>query len=128
MPRRVWNLVAGLLLLVTACSGGGGAEEPQPQTVDNPVRVRVSNNYPLPIEVFAIGAGTTHRMGTVHPGMSGEFVLPQNLLGSGGVELQAKPSAESQTFRSEPLILAPGTVVDFAITPQLFNSTVTLRR
>lgn len=125
MRRRSW-LLAALLPTLAACAGGGDPDEPEP--VNNPVRVEVTNNYPLAVEVVAVGGGITHRMGTVHPGMAGRFVIPQNLVGAGGVELQAHPPAESPTFRSEPLLLAPGTIVDLVITPQLFNSTVTLRR
>lgn len=126
MLHRSW-LLAGLLLTGLACAGrGGDSDEPDP--VNNPVRVEVTNNYPLAIEVVAVGGGITHRMGTVHPGMVARFVIPQNLVGAGGVELQAHPPAQSATFRTDPLLLAPGTIVDFVVTPQLFNSTATLRR
>jgi hypothetical protein len=118
-------LVPALLLTGSACARGGGDEGPQP--TDSPVRVEVTNNHALPMVVEAVGSGINHRMGTVHPGMSGAFVIPQNLIGSGDVELQAHPSASSQTFRSGPLLLSPGTIVVLVIAPQLFNSTATLR-
>lgn len=125
MPRRSLKLLPLVLLLATACAGGGDPDEPKP--VDRPVRVEAVSNHALPVELFAIGGGSTRRLGTVHPGMRGSFVIPQTMLGTGGVELQARPGANEQPFRSDPLLLAPGTVVDFMITPQLFNSTVTLR-
>jgi hypothetical protein len=58
--------------------------------------------------------------------MDGQFVIPQNLIGGGGVELQARTGGR-QPFRSDKLLLAPGTIVEFVIAPQLFNSTATLR-
>jgi hypothetical protein len=124
--RRLWMLVPGLLLMASACARGGGEDEPYPS--DSPVRVEVTNRHALPMEVETVGSGTRHRLGTVHPGMAAHFVIPQNLIGSGGVELLAHPNASSQQFSSGPLLLAPGTIVDFVIAPQLFNSTATLRQ
>jgi hypothetical protein len=79
------------------------------------------------MDVYASGAGITHRMGTVHPGMSGQFFLPQNLIGGGSVRFEARPSGGGQPFRSGDLLLAPKAIVEFIIAPQLFNSTVTRR-
>jgi hypothetical protein len=124
--RRLWMLVPGVLLTAAACARGGGEEEPRP--IDSPVRVEITNNHALPIEVEAAGSGARQRLGTVHPGMAGHFVVPQNLMGAGGVELFAHPAASREQFSSGPLLLAPGTIVDFVIAPQLFNSTATLRQ
>ncbi len=126
MSRMLRRLVPGLLLSVSACAGGGG-DPAEPKPVDRPVRVEVMNNHALPVEIFARGSGATQRLGTVHPGMGARFTIPQTMLGGGGVELQARPGVNEQPFTSDPLLLAPGTIVDFKITPQLFNSTVTLR-
>ena len=125
MLRRLWTLFPALLLSTAACSRGPAGDEPQP--IDQPVRVEARSNYALPIDVYAVGSGITHRLGTVQPGMSASFTIPQNLLGGNGVELQARTSPAERGFTSEELLLAPGTVVDFLIAPQLFSSTVTLR-
>ena len=119
-------LVPGMLLTASACARGGGGDEPRP--IDSPVRVEVTNKHALPMEVEAVGSGARHRLGMVHPGMAAHFVVPQNLIGTGGVELLVHPSASRQQFSSGPLLLAPGTIVDFMIAPQLFNSTATLRQ
>jgi hypothetical protein len=79
------------------------------------------------MEVYASGSGINHRMGTVHPGMGGHFVIPQNLVGSGSVQFEARPSGGGQPFRSGEILLAPGSLVEFEIAAQLFNSTVTRR-
>jgi hypothetical protein len=92
------------------------------------VRIEVRNKYMLPMEVYAIGGGTKHRLGTVHPGMLSHFVVPHSVLGSGPVEFQAQPTAAAgELARSGPLLLSPGAVVDFVIAAQLFNSTATIR-
>jgi hypothetical protein len=125
MHRGSWVLVAGLLLTGSACARRGGGA---PQPADSPVHVEVTNQYGLPMEVYAVGAGTSHRLGIVDPGMVGRFVVPQTLIGNGLVEFQAHPSVSTQLVRSGELQLAPGAFVDFVITAQLFNSRATVRR
>lgn len=124
MRNGSWALIPGLLLAVTACGPGiGSSTTPGPEA--NPVRVEVTNNYALPVEIFAVGSGITQRLGTVHPGMNGHFTVPPNMVGNGVVEFQARTDA--QTYRSGPVMLAPGRIVDLGIGAQLFNSTATLR-
>jgi len=123
--RRVWMLVAVLLLGATACARGGGADGPHPS--DSPVRVEVTNRHALAVEIYATGGGIGRRLGTVHPGMNAHFVIPTNITTSGSVELEAAPAASSERFRSGQLLLAPGTIVELIVAPQLFNSTATLR-
>ena len=124
MLRGLGVLVPGLLLTIGACArAGGGEAAPSAGTVE----VSVTNRNALPMEVYASGSGINHRMGTVHPGMGGHFVIPQNLVGSGSVQFEARPSGGGQPFRSEEILLAPGSLVQFEIAAQLFNSTVTRR-
>jgi hypothetical protein len=89
--------------------------------------MEVSNQHALPMEIYAFASGITQRLGTVHPGMSSHFTVPQNLIGNGSVRFEARPTGGGQPFRSGDLLLAPGAVVDFRIASQLFNSTVTRR-
>jgi len=124
MRRGLRVLVPALLLAACACAQSRG-EEVEPTT--SPVTVEVLNRFALPMEVYALGSGITHRLGTVHPGMRGHFVVPQNLIGGGSVRIEARPSGDGKPFRSGELLIAPGSVVDFVIAAQLFNSTVTLR-
>lgn len=124
MRRRALVLVVGLLTSVDACAPRP-AEVVEPAL--NPVRAEVTNNFALAMEVFAVGSGINHRMGTVHPGMVGRFVLPLNLIGGNPVEFQAHTLGTRQQFRSQALLLAPGAVVDIVIATVLFNSTATIR-
>ena len=125
MLRRVWMLVPVLLLCTAACARGGDVGGPHPS--DSPVRVEVTNRHALAVEIYAVGNGISQRLGTVHPGMNAHFAIPANITNSGDVELEAAPNASSQRFRSGPLLLAPGTIVQLIVAPQLFNSTATLR-
>jgi hypothetical protein len=124
MLRGLGILVPALLLTASGCAHSGGGEV---QPTEIPTYVEVTNQHALPMDIYALGSGITHRMGTVHPGMAGHFVVPQTLIGNGSVRLEARSSGGGQPFRSEDLLLAPGAVVDFVIAPQLFNSTITQR-
>jgi len=122
--RGLRFLVPVLLLTAYACARpSGGEAAPTAGTVE----VSVTNQNALPMEVYASGSGINHRMGTVHPGMDSHFVLPQNLVGNGSVQFEARPSGGGQPFRSGEVLLAPGSLIQFQIAAQLFNSTVTRR-
>ncbi|HWB40446.1 MAG TPA: hypothetical protein VG500_04260 [Gemmatimonadales bacterium] len=124
MARGVGVLTAVLLLAAPACAKSGG-DEVEPN--HRPVTVEVKNQFALPMEILANGSGIDHRLGTVHPGMRGTFRLPQAMIGGGSVRFEARPSGSGRPFQSGDLLIAPGSVVDFVIAAQLFNSTVTLR-
>lgn len=124
MPRCVWMLVPALAFWSAGCG------KPNPDEVgpsDSPVRVEVTNHHALPMEIYALSHGTSQRLGTVHPGMEAQFAISANLTRQGSVELQVLPNASTQRFSSGDLLLAPGTIVELIISPQLFNSTATLR-
>lgn len=121
---RELRLVVPALLLTAACAHSGRGEA---APAAGSVEVQVTNQNALPMEVYASGSGITHRMGTVYPGMDGRFVIPQNLVGNGSVQFEARPSGGGQPFRSGEVLLAPGAFIQFQIAPQLFNSTVTRR-
>jgi hypothetical protein len=124
MHRRWRALVPALVLTAFACAHPGGREA---APAAGSVELAVTNQNALPMEVYASGSGINHRMGTVYPGMSGHFVIPQNLVGNGSVLFEARPSGGGQPFRSGEVLLAPGSFVEFVIAPQLFNSTVNRR-
>jgi hypothetical protein len=121
---RGWRvLVPALLLTASACAHPGSGENRS----DTPVAVEVTNQHALAMELYAFASGITQRLGVVHPGMGGHFVVPQNLVGNGSVQFEIRPSGGGQPFRSGEILLAPGALVDVIIAPQLFNSTVTRR-
>lgn len=118
--------MTGLAVMAGAC-GHHRTDEPSPITA--PGLVEVTNNYTLPMEVFAVGGGTRQRLGLVHPGMVSRFEIPANLINSGAVVFQAIPTApvHDQQYRSGELFLNSGTVVEMIISATLFNSTATIR-
>lgn len=124
MLRRLRTVVPALLLTASGCAHSGGGEA---APAAGSVEVAVTNQNALPMEVYASGSGINHRMGTVHPGMGAHFVIPQTLVGNGSVQFEARPSGGGQPFRSGEILLAPGSLIQFQIAPQLFNSTVTRR-
>jgi len=123
MPRMRWFKLAGLALVAAACSHGR-AESVRP--VDAPVRLHVTNNHALPVEISITGSGTTRRLGTVHPGMVADFTVPLGFVGGSPVEFRSS-SAAGDSFRSGQFLLPPGSIVDFEIAARMFSSTATLR-
>lgn len=121
--HRLCLLTLGLMLLVG--SGCGRRHQVSPAPADSPVRIVVTNHYTAPMEVVAVASNISHRLGIVHPGMVGEFVLPPGMVGGGMVELFAADGATHA--RSGPLLLSPGVVVDFAIRNPLYSSTASVR-
>jgi hypothetical protein len=127
MHRRSCVLIAGLLVTGAGCAHHpSGAPDPgavQPAAV----HLNVTNNSPLPMEVYAVGSGINYRMGTVSPGLASHFVFPPSMIGNGPLEVQARPSGGGDLIRSGQLLLSPGQVVDFKIEAHQVNSTTTVR-
>ncbi len=122
--RRAALVLTLLLAAAAACSRTGGTDTLPPLSA---VEVRTTNNYALPVEIFASGSGIRQRLGTVHPGMSADFRLPPNLVGGGAIEFEAQPASNGQPFRSGQVLVSPGALVDIVVAPQIFNSTVRVR-
>lgn len=125
MRRRLWVVAPWLLLAGSGCGRGHAADVAPAESPQ--VQVEVTNDYSLPVEIYAVGAGIDHRLGTVHPGMSSHFVLPPTMVGGGSVEFQARVFASSGRYRSGPILISPGAVVDLMIASVLFNSTAAVR-
>ena len=126
MLRTFSTTALVLILTSSACARSGGNNEPAPERSDGRVYVQVINRNALPMDVYALSGGINHRMGTVHPGMSSQFFLPQNLSNS-SVRFEARTSGGGQPFRSGDLQLEPRAIVQFTIAAQLFSSTVDRR-
>jgi hypothetical protein len=124
--RTALTIAVALILTSSACARSGGSDEPRPARSDGRVYVQVINRNALPMDVYALSGGINHRMGTVHPGMSSQFFLPQNLSNS-SVRFEARTTGGGQPFRSGDLQLEPRAIVQFTIAAQLFSSTVDRR-
>ncbi len=97
------------------------------QRTDSSVILNVTDHYAQPVEVYAIGSGTSYRMGTVLPGLVSTFVLRRAMVGNGTVEFVAIPADGARTVRSGELLLRRGDIVDFVIATHLLLSTATVR-
>jgi hypothetical protein len=123
VPHRSWILAAGLALVASGCAHRTPGEVPP---AGAPVRVEVKNNYALPMEVHVLAEGADHRLGTVHPGMSGRFTIPPGLVGNGNIVLEAYPGRRTPVARTGALLVSPGDIVTFDIGAEPFNSPATV--
>ncbi len=119
---------AAMLLASWACAHGAAAvsEGARPSDAQRPVRLEVTNESGAPMKVFAAGPGTYYWIGTVYPGLRERFVVPPGMAVRGAIEFLARSSSGS-LVRTGPLQLAPGDVVDFALTPHAATSMARVR-
>src|SRR5262245_19821548 len=118
-------LTAVLLLLGSACGGNHAEDDVGPADLPRSY-VAVVNNFALPVEITITGGGTTLRLGTVHPGMSANFIIPPGMVNAGSVTFQAQPGNRS-SYRSGEMLIKSGIIVDLSIASVLFNSTAVIR-
>jgi len=126
MKRRLWLPIL-IALAGSACAKPNLDEVPP---TGSPVHVEVENRFGQSVEISALGAGTSYRLGVVHPGMRAHFVIPQNLVSAGSVELAATPGTtgtRNQVYRSGALLVSPGKVIDLLVAAVLFNSKTSIR-
>jgi len=104
-------------------------EESREGRASDTIVVYVTNNWGFPMEVFAVGAGTQYRLGTVSPAMPRHFVLRRDMVATNGqVEFWAHASGGGPVVRSGQLWLRAGDVaVDFEIATLLIGSRATVR-
>lgn len=93
----------------------------------SPARVEAVNLYAVPVEVLAAGNGTVARLGRVDPGMRSGFAIPQGIIGQGSVEIRVHPTVSGPVWRSGPLLLYPGAIVDLTVTAHFSNSLAVIR-
>jgi hypothetical protein len=122
------EVIAGLLLLVAGCNTGRTAGvDPVADDPHAPVQIHVTNNHGYPVEIYAAGQGTSYRIGTVLPGQAGKFNLRPGMIGHGPIELIARGSPGAQPARSGGMMLNPGDIIDFDVSPQMLNSMANIR-
>ncbi|HEY7503273.1 MAG TPA: hypothetical protein VH700_04155 [Gemmatimonadales bacterium] len=120
--------LAGLALASSACAFGRGTADDfkRPQDPGGAVQLNVTNNFGGPVEVYAAGSGTLYRIGTVHPGLPGRFVVRPTMIVNGPVEFVAR-ALNGPYLRSGRILVQPGDVVDFDLTASPVTSTATVR-
>ena len=123
-------VIAGVLLAISACAYGTGGPRSAPRRAQDPdgaVWLNVTNYSNGPMEIYAAGRGTSYRIGTVLPGLTSHFVVRPTMIVNGPVEFGARADGRSPLYRSGPLLLVPGNVVDFQLTASPTSSTATVR-
>ncbi|HXY70348.1 MAG TPA: alpha-amylase family glycosyl hydrolase [Gemmatimonadales bacterium] len=99
-----------------------------PESPNDTVVVYVENNYALPMDVLAVAAGTTFRMGVVNPGIPSRFVLRKDLLATDRlVTFVAQATAVGPQIHTDPIPVSPGDVIDFTIEINLIGSRAIVR-
>jgi hypothetical protein len=126
--RGAGIIMAGLILVNSACAYGMGSapNERRAHDPDGGVYLNVTNRSGSPMEIYAVGSGTLYRMGTVYPGLESRLVIRPGMIVNGSVELRAV-SGNRPAFRSGPILLVPGDVVDLQLEDQSVISTATVR-
>ena len=119
---------AALFLMSSGCGQAFGAAGHMAQALEarHPVQLEVTNQSGGPIEIYAQGSGTSYRVGTVHPGLTGRFIVRPGMVLNGAVEFLAV-SGMGDLVRSGPMLVRAGDVVDFALTPHRATSVATVR-
>ncbi len=98
------------------------AERPQPASRRDEVVLVVTDDYVMPVEVYASANNVQYRVGTVLPGIEGRFIVRKSMLGNGPVYFTAVPADGAKVLDSGPLLLRPGDVVHFIIHAHLIGS------
>ena len=99
-----------------------------PRPENDTVVVYVTDNYALPMDIFAIAAGTTFRMGVVNPGIESRFVLRPDLMATDRqVTFVAQATAVGPHFVADPIPVSPGDIIDFTIETNLIGSRAVVR-
>jgi hypothetical protein len=123
------TLIAGVLLMATACGYGTGRipDTRRAQDIEGAVHLNVTNRSNGPMEIYAAGRGTSYRIGTVLPGLTGHFIVRPTMVANGPVEFAARSDNRSPWIRSGQFLLVPGNVVDFELATTSALSVATVR-
>jgi hypothetical protein len=126
--RGAGIIMAGLVLVSSACAYGLGSapDERRAHDPDGGVYLNVSNHSGSPMEIYAAGSGTLYRVGTVYPGLTSRLVIRPGIFVNGPVEFRAL-SGNRPAFRSGPILLVPGDVVDLKLEDQSVISSASVR-
>jgi hypothetical protein len=123
------TMIAGVLLVATACAYGSGTirDTRRAQDIEGAVHLNVTNRSNGPMEIHAAGRGASYRLGTVLPGLTGHFIVRPTMIVNGPVEFAARSDNRGPWIRSGLFLLVPGNVVDFELETTLALSVATVR-
>ena len=123
---RPRSLAHALLVpaVLTACASGGGRAAANA----NSATLEVRNEFLGPIDLYAIRSGLPQRIGSVTGSRPERFRLGPSLIGAGdAIRIIAVPIAENGRASTGTIVVRPGDVVQFTISPTLAASSVFIR-
>jgi hypothetical protein len=117
-PRIAFVALAATIAL-SAC-----ASTPRYATEDfagsRGVAVEVSNNNWMDIVIYAMSGGNRVRLGIVTTGLDQRFTLPKSMnVQTGNLFLEAHPVGSNEVFRSDPIMVNPGSRILWSLENQL---------
>lgn len=122
------EIALGLALAALSCAHPhGSTSEASTAAAPPQVRVHVTNNYSVPVDIWALGAGIRQRLGTVAPGIARTFTLDPAIAGSGLVELAADIGPNDSPVWSGQVQIATGDQIDFEIATHPAASRIRVR-
>ena len=127
-PRPLVVALLAPLAVATACASGGRRGAAATDT--NSATLEVRNNYLGPVDLYAINdAGFPQRIASqVGSSRPQRFRLGPSIIGpAGSVRIIAVPLAENGRASTGRIVVRPGDVVQFNISPDLIGSSVFVR-
>jgi hypothetical protein len=115
--------IAALALAATMALGACSQQQRYATEDFSPVgviAVEVSNNNWMDMVVYAVSSGSRVRLGSVTTGFQQRFKLPPSANAqSGPLYLEAHPVGSHEIYRSDPIMVTPGTKVVWSLENQL---------
>ena len=121
-----WCVRASVIALLAALPGcvKHSVIPDEPDTIT----IRVSNNNPLDMTVYAVNQSMRIRLGTVTTASTQRFEVSLHQVSpTGELQLLADPIGSRRTMRSESIHVSPGQVVEWILQVDLRQSSLTIR-
>ncbi len=124
------TLVAAALIAGSATACGRSAapyDTGSAQPAARAITVSVKNQNMLAMDIYAVSADHSTRLGVVEPGLSETMVLDPGLLPNGFVEIVARPVGGGRAVSTGSLNPSAGQTIDFEIGINLIDSRAIIR-
>ena len=128
--RAVARAALHALMLTLAAAGPTGCvfKRGVSQREEDTVVIRVSNNHPLDVTVYAVHSGMRMRLGTVSTASTVRFQLSLHTISpTGELRLLADPIGTTRSTLSEPIQVYAGQTVEWTLGADLRQSVLSIR-
>lgn len=126
--RFVKYALPAFVVLAAAASSCASGRDADRGTAVGPVTAQIVNHNRSDVRVYAARNGLRSLLGMVVAGRTETFPIPSDLLGgAGGVTLVADPIGGGPSLTTDPLVVAPGQLVEWTIRAAPNQSGVTIR-